>query len=169
MKRLANIVGGWVEMQNLRDRGKEDNKHREMTQIKVKQIAGSSSNYKMLGVLKSNLSYVVGKRMHYTAFLCFLPNLGVTNIFFSLWKRTGYYWCAQLKPLPIKKGKSTAPLCLPQSLQGCWTKQKHKNDAVNKVLLFVLTQIISQTLFKLQLYQQGWRDGRELCMLPKKM
>lgn len=44
MKRLANIVGGWVEMQNLRDRGKEDNKHREMTQIKVKQIAGSSSN-----------------------------------------------------------------------------------------------------------------------------
>lgn len=82
MKRLANIVGGWVEMQNLRDRGKEDNKNREMTQIKVKQIAGSSSNYKMLGVLKSNLSYVVGKRMHYTAFLCFLPNLGVTNIFF---------------------------------------------------------------------------------------
>lgn len=64
MKRLAHIVGGWIEMQNLRDGGKEDNKHREMTQIKVKQIAGSSSNYKMLGVLKRNLSYMPGKCMH---------------------------------------------------------------------------------------------------------
>lgn len=36
-------------MQNLRDSGKEDNKHRGMTQIKGKQIAGSSSNDKMLG------------------------------------------------------------------------------------------------------------------------
>lgn len=34
-------------MQNLRDSGK--NKHRGITQIKIKQIAGSSSNEKMLG------------------------------------------------------------------------------------------------------------------------
>lgn len=85
MKRLPNIVGGWIEIQNLRDSGKEDNKHREVTQIKVKQIAGNSSNYKMLGVLKRNLSYEPGKCMHYRALLCFLPNLGVTiHLFFPL-------------------------------------------------------------------------------------